>query len=123
VQAGHRVALPAGDDARQVGAEGPDIPQPAGARLGQALVRQVLAGVLGPGAMLAVGARLAWQLGRAQGAEQQARQAEAEARAQAAQAAQAGQAEQAALRQLDAARKAAAPAADRRQVRARRALR
>ena len=69
-----------------------------------------LAGVVGLGVMTAVTARLAWQLDRAQLAEQQARLAEAQAREEAAQARQAAQAAQAARQQLDADREAAAQA-------------
>jgi hypothetical protein len=67
----------------------------------------VLIGLVALGLMATVTARLAGQLDRAQRAERQARQAEAEARAGAA---QARLAEQAALQQRDAARQAAAQA-------------
>ena len=66
----------------------------------------VLAGVVALLLMSAVTTRLVWQLDRAQGAERQARQAEAEARGLAA---KAQQAERAALQQLESASKAAAP--------------
>ena len=82
-------------------------------RLRKGLRRQwlwVLAGVLGLGLMSALTARLVWQLDRAQRAEQHAHRAEVEARQLAT---QARQAELAALQQLDAARKAAAPASAR----------
>lgn len=82
-------------------------------RLRKGLRRQwlwVLAGVVGLGLMSALTARLVWQLDRAQRAEQHAHRAEVEARQLAT---QARQAELAALQQLDAARKAAAPASAR----------